>query len=91
MHPSAIVSKTYATIDADVDLVADTPDIAAGTVAGRLPIAIRVGTAGALHVQYECGAEDTITFGTGETLYVQPRRILDADTTAAAVTVFWGP
>jgi hypothetical protein len=91
MHPPiAIVSKTYATIDADVDLVAVTPDAVAGLVPGRVPFAIRCGGAGALHVQYESGVEDTVTFLAGETMYARVRRVLDASTTATAVTVLWG-
>ena len=83
------VSKSYATIDDDYDLVTVRPNYTAQTPQW-LPKCIYVGGAGNLAVQYEDGTSDTILgIVAGTILPISPRSIIDTGTTATNVTVIW--
>lgn len=76
-------SKTYATIGADTDLVADGP----GGVCARR---ILVGGAGTLVLLYADGTTDTITdLLAGAVLDGDVAKIIDSGTTASKLTAFW--
>lgn len=90
MIPIAYVSKSWAAV-ADTDLRTSMPGTVSGVVAARPAFALRVGGAGALHVAYECGVEDTILgLVAGELLYGRFARLIASGSTATNVTAFWG-
>lgn len=84
---SAAAYKNYATISADVDLIADDPGRPAGTN-GRICRAIFVGTPGVLVVQQLGGTVVTISAASG-LLPIQAQKIVDTGTTAADILVMW--
>ena len=81
---AATVSKTYASIGADTDLVAEYP------LGGNQPPRwLRIGVAGNLSVEYAQGVTDTFAVLAGENILCGPNVILAAGTTATEITVFW--
>ena len=74
---SAVTSATHATVSADIPI---------NPPCRR----IRVGTGGALALEYPNGDQDTIpALLDGECVDVQASKILDSGTTCANVTIFW--
>lgn len=84
---SGEVTKTYAAIAADTDLITERPTYARDGV-NRKPRQIIVGGAGDLVLQYFTGVTDTITATAGQVLNIQPEKLLAA-TAATNVTVVW--